>query len=604
MPFDPQSLALFPKLPGVYIMKNGAGEVIYVGKAKVLKARVQQYFSSSNDSRAMIPFLLAEIDAIDTIVVPSEKEALLLESTLIKQHKPKYNAVLKDDKSYISLMINNKHPWPSLKLIRYKGKPKERGLYFGPYTSAYAARQTYDLLLSLFPLRQCSDEELKKRKRPCILYSIKRCCAPCVNFCSKESYDEHVQQAIRFLKGQNKSILDDLHRKMEKASSELEYEKAALFLKTIRHIEHVTSSHQSVVMAGGKDSDVLGLYREGVETMITILFFRSGLLSGQQAFFFSHSMEEEEELITSFILQYYRKKMAAPDEIVLPCQVDPSLEAIIKEINPNCSLARPLRGEKKKMQQIANDNAKVELKRRQDHHGIHEKILLDMQETFKLCRYPKRIECIDTSHSSGSSFVATLLAFDEGERDKARTRHYHIKQAKAGDDYAAMHEVLTRRLSKGKDSGDLPDLIIVDGGKGQLGVALSVLKELDIACVDIIALTKEESRHDKGMTKERVFIPGEKDAICLPERSSILFFLQRVRDLTHEKVLSFHRKTSSRKTVTSILDSVPGIGPLKKKRLLAHFKSVKKIIEASDEELLQIKGLTIKDIKNIKQINS
>ena len=267
MAYDLKLLEQFPLQPGVYLMKDAIGNVIYVGKAKQLKNRIKQYFAISGDSRPMIPYLIRQIAHIDTIVVPSEKEALLLENTLIKKHQPKFNAFLKDDKTFISLMINNQHPWPMIRLIRYKGAPKKDGLYFGPYTSAYAARQTYELLTRLFPLRQCSDEEIKRRTRPCLLYSIKRCIAPCVGKCTKEEYDSYVDGAIKFLKGQDKEILKNLNAQMQKASEGLEYERAAALLQTIRQIEHVIESNTLVVKVNGKNSDALAIYREGEEVM-------------------------------------------------------------------------------------------------------------------------------------------------------------------------------------------------------------------------------------------------------------------------------------------------------------------------------------------------
>ena len=318
MTFDPKQLEQYPLLPGVYLMKDVNKKIIYVGKAKQLKMRLKQYFSCSPDARPMIPFLVKEIVFIDTIVVDSEKEALLLENTLIKKHQPKFNAFLKDDKSYISLMVNRHHPWPMLRLIRYKGKPKEKGMYFGPYTSAFSARQTFELLTRLFPLRQCSDEELQRRTRPCLLYGMKRCCAPCVQKCTKEEYEGYVEDTIKFLKGQNKEVLKDLYTQMDKASQSLEYEKAADFLKMIRHIEHVIQTNPLVVKITGKNFDVLGLYREGKEVIVAQLHFREGKLTGSEHVSFSHVVEEDDELLSSFILQHYMKHPTLSDEIIVP----------------------------------------------------------------------------------------------------------------------------------------------------------------------------------------------------------------------------------------------------------------------------------------------
>jgi excinuclease ABC subunit C len=281
-------------------MKNAEGTVIYVGKAKNLKTRIQQYFSPGRDERAMVPFLTAEVTHIDTLVVFNEKEALLLENTLIKKHQPKFNVLLKDDKTFIHLMINHKSPWPRIQLIRFKGKRSKDALYFGPYTNALAARHTFDLLAKLFPLRQCSDEELKRRKRPCLLYSIKRCIAPCIQKCTHDEYNTYVKGAINFLKGNDKTILKELQAAMKLASSNLEFEKAAALLQTIRQIEHVTAGRGVVTEAGQKNCDVFSLYRQGDTVMLAQLFFREGSLTGAEHYFFSHVAQTDTELLSSF----------------------------------------------------------------------------------------------------------------------------------------------------------------------------------------------------------------------------------------------------------------------------------------------------------------
>ncbi len=603
--FDVKLLDQFPMKPGVYLMKNAENKVIYVGKANQLKNRIKQYFSLA-DSRPMIPFLIQQIAHIDTIVVPSEKEALLLENTLIKKHQPKFNAILKDDKTFISLMINNRHPWPMIRLIRYKGTPKKDGLYFGPYTSAFAARQTYEMLTRLFPLRQCSDEELKRRTRPCLLYSIKRCIAPCVGKCTKEEYDGYVDGAIKFLKGQDKEILKQLYSQMKIASDNTEYERAAAILQTIRQIEHVIQTQALVVKVNGKNSDALAIYREGEEVMLVQLLFREGKLVGSEHYSFSNILEDEEDLFSSFILQHYKNLQTLPDEILVPTALKDAdiISEILSESHPKKKVAivHPQKGEKRALVGIAEENAKTNFQQEKNHLELKEKMLLDLQETLKLNRYPKRIECFDTSNISGTDPVASLVAFTDGEKDKKRTRLFKIKTALKGDDYGAMREVLTRHLTRSKQADDLPDLIILDGGKGQLNVGLEVFKELDIASVDLIALAKEEGRHDKGMTAERVFLPENHDPIHLNPRSSLLFLLQKVRDEAHRKALGFHRHRRQKRLISSLLDNIPGIGPVKRGRLLRHFGSVEKIRHASEDELKQVKGVTQKDIAILRQI--
>jgi excinuclease ABC subunit C len=604
MIFDRKQLDHYPMQPGVYLMKDVERKVIYVGKAKQLKVRLKQYFSASPDARPMVPYLVEEVAFIDTIVVDSEKEALLLENTLIKKHWPKYNAFLKDDKSYISLMINHRHPWPMLRLVRYKGTPQEEGLYFGPYTSAFAARQTYELLTRLFPLRQCSDEELKRRTRPCLLYGIKRCCAPCVQKCTREEYDGYVQSTIQFLRGQDKEMLKGLYANMQKSSQEMDFEKAAEILKMIRHIEHVIEADQLVVKVDGKDTDALAIYREGKEVVLSQLIFREGKLTGSEHFSFTEVAEDDEELLSSFILQNYTVQALIPEEILLPISLKdaPLIAEIMKEkFQKKLVVTSPQKGEKLSIIALAEKNAIASFKREKDQKELQEKMLLDLQETLKLSRYPKRIECFDTSHLSGQEPVAALIAFTEGMQDKKRTRLFRVKSANPGDEYGSLREVLKRHLSRAKQADDLPDLIIVDGGKGQLNAALEIFKELDIATVDIIAVAKQEGLHTKGMTQEKVFLRDEHDPIVLKARSHLLLLLQRIRDETHRKAISFHRTRRTKKTIASALDELPGIGPVKKTKLLRSFGSVERIKQATEEEILQVKGITKKDVAIIKK---
>lgn len=597
MSFDVNQLKHFPNEPGVYLMKDSKGTVLYVGKAKELRKRLKNYFSPGQDGRAMVPFLTAKVDTIDTIVVRTEKEALLLENTLIKRHQPQYNAVLKDDKTFVSLMINDKHQWPQVRLVRYKGKPSEKGQYFGPYTSAHAARQTYDLITRLFPLRQCSDEELKRRKRPCLLYGMKRCIAPCVNKCTQKEYDAYVEGATKFLNGEDKQILKNLYEEMEAASEALQFEKAAALLKTIRQIEHVTETEQIVDKAGGANCDAWGLYRLGNEVIIVVLLVREGKLVGSEQDRFKEVAADDEEILESYLIQHY-KKHPAPKELLLPFSLSSALEDILET---KCTV--PKMGEKKSLVKLAGHNAKT-LFEQQDPETLAEKTLLELQETLKLSRYPKRIECFDTSNISGSDLVACMVAFTEGMRESKRQRYYHIRGITKGDDYASLHQVLSRRLMRAKEENDLPDLIIVDGGKGQLNIALDVFKELDIATVDLISLAKEEARHDKGMTQEKVFLPHHSEPILLPLRSPLLLLLQKIRDEAHRVAIGFHRKQRSKRTLTSALDNLPGIGPTKRGALLRKFGSVKRILDATPEELSEIQGITKKDIETIKKLKS
>lgn len=596
--------ARFPKKPGVYLMKGEEDVILYVGKAKELRTRIKQYFTPGRDGRMMVPFLTSQVLNIDTIITPSEREALLLESTLIKRHQPKYNILLKDDKTYISLMVNHKHPWPMVRLVRYKGKPKKDGLYFGPYTNGLAAKETLNVINKIFPLRQCSDNELASRKRPCLLYSIKRCIAPCVNKCTHEEYDTYVDKTVKFLKGQSKEIIDILRAEMETASENMEYERAGTLLRKIRGLEDVSKQSKALVRAKISDCDAISLYRVMGRVLLVQLIFREGRLIGSESFPFKQVAADNEEILESFLLQNYVKGAKLPKEILLPSKL--SSEELISDLlsemhGQKIHLLLPLKGEKKELLDLAYENAQALFEGELQGQGESEEILLKLQEMLGLIRCPLRIECFDNSHISASDPVACMIAFTDGKKDRARTRLYKIKTAKESDDYGAMKEVLTRRYTKAKEEDDFPDLVIVDGGKGQLGVAIEVFKDLDIANVDLIAVTKDAGRHDRGMTQEKVYKPEEKNPILLPAHSPLLFLLQRMRDEAHRVAIGFHRKRRKKRVITSKLDNVPGIGQTKKSRLLKHFKSVKKIIEASDEEILSIQGVSKKDLLALRE---
>lgn len=600
MLFNPEELNNFPMQPGVYLMKGSHDTVLYVGKANNLRQRLRQYFLPRGDGRFMVPFLIGKVEKIDTLVVFSEKEALLLENTLIKKHKPHYNALLKDDKSYVALKINNKHKWPMVSLVRYKGKPKADGQYFGPYTSADAARKTLDLLHRLFPLRQCSDQEFARRTRPCILYDMKRCIAPCVNKCTHEEYTAYVSRTEKFLKGQDKEVLKDLYHEMHKASEVLEFERAGAILKTIQQIER-TLEGQTVDKPLGLDIDALAIFRQGEEIILTQLIFRGGKLVGSHTHDFDNIWEEDAELLGRFLLQHYEKQAELPHEILLPLQLG-NAEVISEILSTNkrrFHIFMPQRGEKKVLVEMALANAEASFKKEKDIRTIREKTLLEMQERLHLSNYPRRIECFDNSNISGTSVVSTLVAFTEGVKDSSRYRKYKIKGNLGSDDYGAMKEALERRYRRAKDENNLPDLLIVDGGKGHLNMALKILGELNIISMDVIGVAKEEGRHDRGATSEQIFLQNIKDPILLRKNSPILFLIQQIRDEAHRTAISYHRKLRTKKYLHSSVDDIPGIGPIKRRALLRHFGSLKKVLEADEEALKLVKGLTKTNIANI-----
>lgn len=598
MPFLPESLNLYPDQPGVYIMKDEAKRVLYIGKAKNLKVRLRQYFTPV-DTREMVPYLVSQIETIDTVVTLTEKDALILENQLIKQHQPKYNVLLKDDKTFVSLMLT-KHKWPMLRLVRYKGKPKADGMYFGPYTNATAARQIFELLIRLFPLRQCSDAELNSRIRPCLLYDIKRCLAPCVGKCTEEAYQTHVQSIVSLLKEKNREIVQLLRKEMEKASENLEFEKAQDILHTLHQLEHILEVQH---VQGIEDCDVLGFYREGSATLIVQLMFRGGHLTASEHFSFHFIASDDAEIIESFLFQHYKYAADLPKEILIPFVIgqNKALEEILSEsAGRRISILMPQKGKKEALLEMARRNATSQFVKEQNAKSLKEKMLLDLADALGLTRFPRRIECFDTSNISGHDPVASLVAFEWGEKDKSRSKLFKIKNMEKADDYTAMKQVIHRHFIKAKEKNDFCDLLVVDGGKGQLNLAIEVLEELQIVCVDVIAVGKDEARHDKGLTQEKIFLSHKKEPLLFDPRSPLLFLLQKIRDEAHRTAIAFHRKRRSKRILSSSLDSLQGIGPIKKKRLLTHFGSVKEIRRAKPEELVKVPGITKKDLDTLK----
>lgn len=601
--FDAARLEEYPTVAGVYLMKDKKGRILYVGKAKNLKSRLKSYFGAqgTQDTRVQIPYLLEKTCEIDVILVHSEKEALLLENTLIKKHQPKYNVLLKDDKGYISLKMTTKHPWPMLEVVRFKGAPPKDGTYFGPYTSAYQARQMFDLVGKLYPLRQCRDEEFARRKRPCILYQIKRCSAPCVGYVTQAQYQHYVDGAIQLIKGQNDEVMKNIEEEMQRASDALEFEKAKVLLEKKRLIESITT-RQSVDMFSTKDMDAWALYRGGSDVVLCKLIVRSGKLSGSHHFDFAECIQETGELLASFLLQHYFVEPHIPQEILLHDRIEEvqALSELLSEKSgKKVEVRTPEKGDKKKLADLACTNASAIFKQRKDGKAMREKILLELQERLCLTRFPRRIDCFDNSHMAGKELVSAAVSFVDGQKYSAGYRKYKIRSVEMGDDYAMMKEALERHLGRAKNDESLPDLIIIDGGKGHLQVARKVLHALEIVSCDVISLAKEMHRHDKGLSLERVFIPNRKDPIVLQKHSPVLFFLQNIRDEAHRFVLQFHTTRRKKATIRSALDDIAGIGPKKKKKLIAAFGSVRALCTKSVAEVAAVPGISLKDAETI-----
>lgn len=597
-------LASLPDKPGVYLMKDRASSILYIGKALSLKRRVAQYFTKKGETRAKVLKALEKVVLIDTIVTPNEKEALILENILIKKHKPKYNSLLKDDKHYVSIALTTSHAYPGVLIKRLKGVPPKKDTYFGPFTSALVAKELVVLMHKIYQLRQCSDQEMARRTRPCILYDMKQCLAPCVHKCTKEAYQKEVERAIAFLKGDIKEALALLDKQMKRASDNLEFERAQLYLETKKRLLTSEQEKRSLMLKGGQEAmDVLGFYVHSEVVILTKLMYRSGQLSGMETLFMENALLADDPFWQSFLLENYQKTPFLPKTILLPVEVE-SLELVQtileEQIGHKLRFITPSKGAKKQMVTMANDNAKAAYEKHLDREANQAALLLSLQETLGLDHYPHTIDCFDTSHFAASSMVAGLVRFVNGQRAKAGTRLFHLKRTKGGDDYGGIREALERHLVKAKEQNMLPQLIIIDGGQAHAQVAETVLQELNIVHVDVIGLAKDKSNHSKGLLNETIFFPSrKKQPLQLPVRSPLLFFIQRIRDETHRLAITFSKKNLKKKLITSSLSKLPGIGKKKQNDLLKHFKSPKAIKEASQEELEKISSLTQKDIQTL-----
>jgi excinuclease ABC subunit C len=590
-----EKLANLPSRAGVYLMRDKAGKVIYVGKAKDLRSRVRAYFNSA-DERSQVQFLVQRIEDFETLVTTSDKEALILENNLIKQYKPRYNIRLKDDKSYLSIKVTTAHAWPRIFATRKIVKDGSR--YFGPFSSAVAARETIDIIEKHFLLRNCTDHNFRNRSRPCLQYQIKRCMAPCVLPVPAEVYREHVRQAMLFIDGKRQELVAELRQKMQQKSEALEFEAAARIRDQIQAVEK-TLEKQRMVAHWGADQDIFGLYREGGFIEVQVLLVRQGKLTDN----LSYSLEDlefpDEEIVASVLTQFYQGPRFIPDEILVPVELedrDARAEYLSERKGKKIDILCPQRGDKRHLVQMAEENAKQSFGERHDQERAREKMLRELEQSLRLKRYPQRIECFDISTIHGAHAVGSMVTFINGEPDKRFYRHFRIRTIDAssgGDDFGMMLEMLKRRFARGKEDADLPDLIVVDGGKGQLAMALTALAELGIEGVDAVGLAKMRVQaaarsSEIERSEERVFLPGQSNPVILKRNSNALFLLQRVRDEAHRFAITHHRKLRSRQTLYSALDRIPGVGGARKRALLRAFGSVKRIEAATLEELLQI----------------
>jgi len=596
-------LATLPTKPGCYLMKNTEGKIIYVGKAINLKNRVRSYFHADASHDNKTRRLTREIVDIEWIVVGSELEALILEMNLIKKHRPKFNVRLKDDKRYPYIKIHWADPFPKVTVTRQMVEDGSR--YFGPYTSAWAVYQTLDVLRKIFPYLTCDREITGMDKRACLYYDIKLCIAPCIGATSQTSYRQMISDLMDFLSGHSEGIVKRLHADMEKASEEMRFEKAAAIRDQLKAIQSIVERQKIVFATDYKDSDVLAMARSDGEACVQVFFIRGGKLIGREYFILEGTEDTADaEVMEQFITQFYTEAANIPSQVMLPQEIE---EAKIigewmrsKRGGEKTEFLVPKEGQSHELVRMAAENATETLTalRAQWQADSHkqEQAIAELQQALNLKDPPNRIECYDISNTQGTAIVGAMVVFTQGVPDKKLYRKFNIESVVgAPDDFASMEEMLTRRFRRwraAQETADqvgskkdasfslLPDLVIIDGGKGQLGRAVEVLEQFDLTGkIPVVGLAKQQ---------EEIFFPNRSESLMLPRHSQALYLVQRIRDEAHRYGITAHRKKRQKLGMASILDSIPGIGPARRKALLKHFGSVDKIRVASLEELQSV----------------
>jgi excinuclease ABC subunit C len=580
--------------PGVYLLKDKDNGIIYIGKARDLRKRLAAYFKNSGHMDMKTGVLVKKICDFDTIITGNEKEALILESNLIKRHRPRYNVVLKDDKRYPSLRLDPEDDYPSFSIVRKIGK--DDAIYFGPFASAHAVRETLKTINKTFKLRKCRAKDFKTRTRPCLHCQMEGCLAPCCLDVDPRIYQEQVNEAIMFLKGRTTDLVAKIKAQMNTAARAQEFEKAARLRDKMFSLQR-TIEKQIAVTTDFQDRDVFAIVRSGGYVWVTVLNVMGGFLRGTRHFSFEETMSTDEEALGAIIRQYYEKTTLFPKELLVSREIEDAklIEAWFKTVKQTkVRILNPKRGEKVKLMQMAIHNAENELQGWIAARTAEMELLARLQKRLKLSRLPERIECFDNSNISGAAPVASMVVFKNGQADKSAYRKFKIKVGNAQDDYAYMSEVLTRRLGKLNPQQApqfKPDLLIVDGGKGQLNIALAVITELDLDDqFELIAIAKKDEK--KGEMQDKVFKPRRANPIVFGKDRDLLLFLQRIRDEAHRFAITFHRRRRTKTALQSELDAIPGIGKKRKAILLKHFQSIKRIREANINELAALPGIS------------
>ena len=593
-----KELPVIPKLPGIYRMLNEKNEILYVGKAKNLPNRLKSYVSEKNHI-IRTERMLSQTRKIEITTTSNESEALLLEANLIKKHKPRFNILLRDDKSFPFIYIGNKDKWPQI--TKHRGKKTKDGFYFGPFASAGSANWTIKMIQKIFQLRVCDDTVFKKRERPCILYQIKRCSGPCVGYIEKDEYSKTVDDAIEFVSGKSRKIQKSLSDQMEKASEDLDFEKAGIFRDRIKSLNIIQSS-QRVNEANLIEADVIAGFKESGKTCIQVFFYRSKQNWGNQAFFPKHDPDDKlEDILNSFIAQFYENKNA-PQNLILSHQIKEKelLEKTFsKKENKNVTISIAKKGSKLKIVELAIKNAKDSLNRKIYESQNNKNFFEEISQKFNLQSNISLIEVYDNSHIQGTNSVGALITYGEEGFIKKRYRKFNIKaQKNKQDDYGMIKEVLTRRFKRAMQEKDnylsFPDLVLIDGGKGQYSSARETLNELGLYDIPVVAIAKGKFRNSGNET----FFHNGKE-FKFEKNDPTLFFLQRIRDEAHRFAISAHRAKRKKGINMSLLDQIEGIGSIRKRALLNHFGSARAVESASLDEIKSVEGVEEKVAKKI-----
>jgi excinuclease ABC subunit C len=594
-------LAGLPAKPGVYIMRDANNRVIYVGKAVVLRNRVRSYFQESASHPPKTERLVADVADLEWIVTNSELEALILECELIKRYSPRYNVRLKDDKRYPYIKVSVQEDYPHVYIVRNMVRDGAR--YFGPFTSSQAVYQSLEVMRRLFPYRTCDREITGQDRSPCLYYHIKRCLGPCIGACSREDYRAVIERVCLFLEGKQEQIVEDLLARMQRAAEALEFEKAAEMRDQIASITQIIE-RQRIISGHLNDHDFIAVAREDGQACVQIFFVRGGKLIGREYFVLTGTQDEDDSaVITSFVKQFYDGAADVPPEVLVQSDLDELAvieEWLRRKRGTKVLLKVPRRGEKHEIIRMAAENAAETLaKLRAEWEADankHVEALGELQRALALPAPPARIECYDISNTQGTSATGSMVVFTQGVPEKQDYRRFRIKTVTGSDDFASMAEVLRRRFARAQDAEGkrnvdgkenrwalMPDLVIVDGGKGQLSSAREAMEASGVAQIPTVALAKQ---------REELYLPGRPEPIILPRDSQGLYLLQRVRDEAHRFAITYHRKLRDAKTTRSILDEIPGIGPRRRKALLEKFGSIEAIRQATVEELSEVPGMS------------